>query len=637
MIKDQKISRSKAFRVVKTNIELLKNSVQTLKSVYKIIFSHPDFEFLEIVNNRGFDVVTYKQAQDCNNVFGHYFKDTIKNSKYVGIYLDNSKEWIYSFFGLLLAGFTPVLFSTANPVSEIEIIGKKLGISHVITNKTLDLPGISVINPFEIKCENKNENFDNEFGNEIILLTSGTSGTPKIVFYSGEEICNQIYNAKGILKGDKNIGKTYKGALKHLVILPFYHVFCLFAVLIWFAFLNRTFVLPQAINARAIKRACETTKPTHIFAVPAFWESIVAMINTKVDTEQKAKKLAKAFKFSYFLQDSFVSIGNYLVRHVIFKKHLDQIFGSSIQYCISGGAFISEDTLKTINLLGYRLINGYGATEIGITSLCNSNKIKHRLVSSIGKPFEFVEYKIENGALLVKSPSISKHIIDNEKEINIGDEFVNTNDIAKRGKGNYFLLGRADEIVIRNDGENLSIPLIEKQLSLPLANEFALVANNNEMILVASYDKNVSLENVIKELDNVGKTKAGAHVTSIYYTNKAFEKANSIKIKRSVLLKQLNENKKDFIAFKYLKDHTQEFKESIDNEFLDVVINAFKKVFPDKDITKTTNYYSELGGDSLRYFVLLSEIESKIGRGLCINPENPPLTPEDFVKEIEKE
>ena len=637
MIKDQKITRSKAFRVVQTNIELLKNSEQTLKSVYNIIFSHPDFEFLEIVNNRGFDVVTYKQAQDCNNAFGHYFKDTIKNSKYVGIYLDNSKEWIYSFFGLLLVGFTPVLFSTANPVSEIEIIGKKLGISYVITNKTLDLPGISVINPLEIKCENKDENFDNEFGNEIVLLTSGTSGTPKIVFYRGEEICNQIYNAKEILKGDKNIGKTYKGALKHLVILPFYHVFGLFAVLIWFAFMNRTFVLPQGINARAIKRACEATKPTHIFAVPAFWESIVAIINTKVDTEQKAKKLAKAFKLSYFLQDSFVSVGNYLVRHLIFKKYLGQIFGSSIQYCISGGAFINEDTLKTINLLGYRLINGYGATEIGITSLSNSNKIKNRLVSSIGKPFEFVEYKIENGALLVKSPSISKRIIDNEKEINIGDEFVNTNDIAKQEKGNYFLLGRADEIVIRNDGENLSIPLIEKQISLPLANEFALVANNNEMILVASYDKNVSLENVIKELDNVGKTKAGAHVTSIYYTNKAFEKANSIKIKRSVLLEQLNENKKDFIAFKYLKDHTQEFKESIDNEFLEIVINAFKKVFPDKDITKTTNYYSELGGDSLRYFVLLSEIESKIGRGLCINPENPPLTPEDFVKEIEKE
>ena len=637
MVKSQKINRNKTLRIVKTNTELLKNSNQTLESIYKIIFQYPDFDFLNVVTNRGVEVITYGQAETTINGFGHYFVEKIDaNQKYVGLYLDNSKEWIYSFFGLLKAGFVPVLFSTANPVDEIKIIRKNLGISYVITNKTIDISGVTTINPYEINPINSDGKFENQFANEIVLLTSGTSGTPKIVFYNGEQICNQIYNARKILKDDKNIGRAYFGELKHLVILPFYHIFGLIAVLFWFSFFNRTFVLPSSINPRAIKHACELTKPSHIFAVPAFWESIVSLINTKLDSDKKKTKLARAFRFSYFLQKSFGSVGNYLVRYGFFRKYLKNIFGSSIKYCISGGAFISEDTLKTINLLGYRLVNGYGTTEIGITSLTNSNSIKNRMVSSIGQPFEFVEYKLENDALLVKSSSISTHIICDEKEITIGDEFVNTKDIAKQENNRYFLLGRADEIVIQSDGENLSIPLLEKQLSLPLANEFALVAKNNEIILVASYNKTEDINKIISELDAISKSKTGTHISGIYYTNRHFEKANLIKVKRGLLLKQLEENKKDFISLKYLKEHVDQIKESIDSEFFELVLNSFKKVFPEAEINKNSNFYNELGGDSLKYFVLLSDIETKLGRGLEVNIENPPLTPEEFVKEIEK-
>ena len=638
MIKEQKINRSKAINVVKTNIETLRKCDQTLESVYKIIFSHPDFEFLNVINNQGYETITYGKAVSFIIRFAHYFEDNIKtDSKYVGLYLDNSKEWIYSFFGLLQAGFAPVLFSTANPQSEIDYVSKKLGISCVITNKTLEIPGIFVINPFRIDLPSRDECFKNEFGNEIVLLTSGTSGMPKIVFYSGEQICAQIYNAQKVLKDDKNINRTYKGELRHLVILPFYHIFGLMAVLVWFAFLNRTFVLPTGINARAIKHACELTKPTHIFAVPVFWESIVTLINTKCDTEKKTKKLRNAFRLSYSLQKNFGTFGNYLVRRCFFKKYLKQIFGTSIQYCISGGAFINEDTLKTINLLGYRLVIGYGATEIGITSLCNSNSIKKRLSVSIGKPFEFVEYKVQNDSLMVKAPSISKSIIDGKEDNCVENEFIDTNDIAKIENNEYFLLGRKDEIIIQHDGENLSIPLIEKQISLTLATDFAVLSDNNTLILVASYSRTESIEKVIRELDSVGKTKAGSHISSIYYTNNSFEKANSIKVKRSVLLKQVKENKDEFIPLAYLKDHQSEIKNAIIDETLLLVLDAFKKVFPDNEIKGNSHFYNELGGDSLKYFILLSEIETKLGRGLYVNIENPPLTPDEFVKEIEKE
>ena len=214
MLNAQKINRNKAFHIVKANVESLRKSNQTIESIYKIIFQHPNFEFLNIVSNRGVEVITYEQANLSINSFGHFFEETInRESKYVGIYLDNSKEWIYSFFGLLKAGFTPVLFSTANPVEEIKIIGENLGISYLITNKELNLDGFTLVNPFNISEKNSNERFDNEFGNEIVLLTSGTSGTPKIVFILEKNFVIKFITLKNYVRKIKTLPGHISGSL----------------------------------------------------------------------------------------------------------------------------------------------------------------------------------------------------------------------------------------------------------------------------------------------------------------------------------------------------------------------------------------------------------------------------------------
>ena len=117
MNKLEKVNRRKALNRVRTNVELLRNSDHTLKNVYDIIFIHPDYTFLNVLNSYGYDEITYQKVDAYNRCFGHYFKNHFKTKyRYVGLLLDNSKEWIYSFFGLLFAGYTPVLLSTANPL-----------------------------------------------------------------------------------------------------------------------------------------------------------------------------------------------------------------------------------------------------------------------------------------------------------------------------------------------------------------------------------------------------------------------------------------------------------------------------------------------------------------------------------------
>ena len=60
----------------------------------------------------------------------------------------------------------------------------------------------------------------------------------------------------------------------------------------------------------------------------------------------------------------------------------DSLFGKSVLFCISGGSYIKEDTLRLINGLGYPLYNGYGMTEAGVTSVELSPVVEYAIFPS---------------------------------------------------------------------------------------------------------------------------------------------------------------------------------------------------------------------------------------------------------------
>jgi long-subunit acyl-CoA synthetase (AMP-forming) len=74
-----------------------------------------------------------------------------------------------------------------------------------------------------------------------------------------------------------------------------------------------------------------------------------------------------------------------------------------VQFCISGGSYIKASSLRLMNALGYPLHNGYGMSEIGITSVELGRKMQDRLKASIGYPFKSVEYKVDaDGNIIYK-------------------------------------------------------------------------------------------------------------------------------------------------------------------------------------------------------------------------------------------
>lgn len=643
MIKEEKISRRIAKIRVKENLNKLKSSSQTIESIFQITFSHPNYTFLQAVNNAGVQDISYHDALCQIEKLGSYFKSIIgNNSHYVGLLLDNKPEWIYSFYGLLMYGYVPILLSTRNDNSENREILKKINSIYVVSDIESDL-GVNQINPCqEMQVE---INPKREWANEIVFISSGTSGPNKIVAFTGKELCEQVLNCEDIFRKNPILARDYKGYLKHLVVLPFYHIFGFVAVFLWFSFFNVTFVLPMNLSTERIRQACIVCKPTHIFAVPLFFETIVSKIKLTVKSNHLEKKFNKGINASLFIQKILPKFGNTIVRKILFGKYLEEILGESIQFCIVGGSQITAETLKIINGIGYPLVNGYGSTEIGIASFANPKKISERITPNIGSPFKIFDYSLElsndgsSNELFVKSESMfNKAFIDNQWITRDKAIKIRTFDVADLINNYYVLKGRVDEIFIGPNGENKSISLIEANLNLRYALDTVLIKNqNNELYLLLSYTESVNDYQIARDLSILtshSEYRSG-NIKKVFATKLVFPKANGIKIKRKKIEELFQTKSEDFQLLN--PDDYRDFlnDEKIDKFVADKIIEIFKQKFPNNQIDIHTDYFTDLHGNSLDYFYLVEEIENvfnleaKNNLTLC-------RTPGDFAIKIKE-
>ena len=123
MIKEERLNKKKLAKRVAFNHERLSCSRKTMQDIFRTTFYHPDFTFFNVCKNGEVTNITYGEVKKQIECFANHFQNTIgDNAKYVGLLLDNSPEWVSSYYGLLMAGYIPVLLSTAASKEENEEI-----------------------------------------------------------------------------------------------------------------------------------------------------------------------------------------------------------------------------------------------------------------------------------------------------------------------------------------------------------------------------------------------------------------------------------------------------------------------------------------------------------------------------------
>ncbi len=592
------------------SLDRLKESEQSLKTIYNITFSQPSLVMAE--ENDGYKITTHTYGfvkEKIEKTASAIYNSIGATHNYVGLAMENSINWVVAFWAVLKSGNKPYLVNLRHPDSLTEKIIHNLGIKTVICDKkgNLDLNYI----PFS-SLEGDFGEVD-EFEDEIALATSGTSLSETVCFYNGKNICAQIYNTEKIVKENHEIYAHYKGSLKQLAFLPFYHVFGLFAVYFWFTFFRRTIVFLKDMSADTILSTCKMHKVTHIFAVPMLWHTVEKKVLKTAQQQGKAEKLQKALDFSEKMQSILpVKTGAFFAKKML-KSVNEKLFGDSLLFCISGGSFLKSSALKLINCLGYPLYNGFGMSEIGITSVELSKKIKERNKNSIGKPFSSVEYSIDqNNVLKVEGQSICFKRLKDGKEIYDNGVFT-TGDIVERDqKGKYFILGRVGDAVIGENGENINPDIIEAMFDLKDALNVSVLGINDTLSMVVQlspYLPAKKREEMRLYIESVNETlPLTSKLKQVYFTFDSIMASTAIKVSRKYLIREIENSNVKIMPFEKCEILTDEdFKNTA---LLEKVIEIIAKVLDEEKekIELDTNLLVDLEISSIQYFSVLSAL-----------------------------
>ena len=605
-------------KIAKERYNLLNNSTKDFKAIFDIMFI--DLANTLAESNDGFRIykTTYLEAKNLilDKAYSINMKYPDLKDSFIGISFESSLEWIITFWAIILSGNKPYLINHRHPKELTENILDTLNVKYVMGDNLGYKRELIDYNLLDLKAL-KDYNFN--FANEIALSTSATTLKEKIIIFTGYEISAQILNAKGILKENKLIKKHYHDELKQLVFLPLYHIFGLVAVYLWFSFFGRTLVFLNDYSADTILKTIRKHNVTHIFAVPLFWNSIEREILKGVKEKGLETKFNKGLNLTLKLQKLFPYFGLKLSKFIM-RDVTNNLFGRHVYFCITGGGYIKDSTLRLINALGYPLYNGYGMSEIGITSVELSKRVSDRLKNSIGHPFDSVEYKIDNNELYVKGKSISHKAIINKDVVTIAlDDYFKTSDIMEYIDDRYYIKGRLDDLYIGPNGENINPDLIEKEINID--SDYVILNYNGELSLIVNIANITKSEDIIK-LDesiksNLSKLDLSLRPSKYYFTFDNLKAKTAIKVSRQYVLKNLNDGKIKLLSKDDININEIESDNPIINKIKELMSISLNKNL--SEISNNSNFFYDLGGTSLEYFDLISRINKEFNISLSFD------------------
>lgn len=270
-----------------------------------------------------------------------------------------------------------------------------------------------------------------------IVYSSGTTGVPKGVMITNDNINSIAFHIKPVLK-------PIKRNHKYLVIMPPFIAYGLVCGLCCPVYMEQQMILIPKFTPQEFPDIIAKYKPNHMLGVPSFFESLT-----------KSPKLQK-------MDLSFVGC------------------------CIVGGDKMNVETEKEINRFlqerggKIKILKGYGMTELSsavfLTPSNEMNKFGSVGTAFINNNVKVLEPKTNDyltcnqlGEIYISTPSMMAGYInkpEEEKRVFATDEFgktwIKTGDLGSVDKkGNLTISGRIKRMIVRPDGHNVFPNVIE--------------------------------------------------------------------------------------------------------------------------------------------------------------------------------
>jgi len=428
----------------------------------------PEKIALQIRDKEGsYSSLTYKDLySNCLKLKSKLENLGYKQGDYISVYGDNSPNWALSYIAINFLGGTVIPldallgpqdiynfleFSEARAVivDEAHINNLKDELKsqssdiYVISMETIiNEPGqVEPVEPYEPDPDDL----------LAIIFTSGTTGTPKGVQLSNQ---NVFGNVQALLS---SIEVTHKDNV--LNILPLHHGYSSIIALFSPLWTGATVTFSESIKSTDLLASIRETGVTIFPGVPRLFELLFNEIENRVKRLPFAQKII--FNSFYKISESTWKSTNIRLGKTFFGK-VHEPFGKQFRFFTSGGAKLDPKVYTGFLTLGFKIAEGYGLTETSAVATLTSPDIPNP--GSAGNPLPGTEVKIKNpdetgtGEICLRGPNIMRGYYKNEEATNemIKDGWLHSGDLGHLdSENNVFITGRAKEVIVLPSGKNI--------------------------------------------------------------------------------------------------------------------------------------------------------------------------------------
>ena len=449
------------------------NDYSTLRDIYSASVTDYGERMAFSLHNK--EKITYKEVSSrVDNLIDLFDKAGIESGQKVALLGNNMPNWAVSYFAITVSGrvVVPILpdftaFEIINILDHSDasaiIVSSKLEykIHKHISDKLPLIIRMDTLEPVKMPSDGSFFEHSEPKHDDIasIIYTSGTSGASKGVMLTHSNLVHHTkmtFTLFPILKDD-----TF------LSILPLSHAYeCSIGMLLPFYCGAHVVYLDGSPTPSLLMPALKEVKPTVMLSVPLIVEKIYKI------------KIRPMFTKNIVLR-IFYSVS--IIRRALHKlagKKLLETFGGRLRFFGIGGSRIDGVVEHFLADAGFPYGIGYGLTETSpLLAGAIPGKVKWQ---STGPAIEGVQLKIANpnkemiGEVLAKGANVMKGYYkdqDTTKASFTSDGWFITKDLGYIDKkGNLFIKGRRDNMMLGPNGENIYPEDIESVI-----NEFDLV------------------------------------------------------------------------------------------------------------------------------------------------------------------
>ena len=313
----------------------------------------------------------------------------------------------------------------------------------------------------------------------ILYLTSGATGTPKMGIVKHSAVTANVEMGPAVIDAGAED--------RALAFLPSAHIAQ--RVAMEHLAVHMGFPIYFSESLARLPTELRHVRPTVLLAPPRVWERMYSTIATEIRKRNAATRqlfyaAMGAGARAHRLKQDGRPVPGWLVGslrvfdRLVFSK-IRERSGGCLRVAISGAAPLSKDLADFYGAIGMPLVEGYGLTEAGITTLNPTGRPKS---GSIGKMLPGVLAKLgEDGELLLGGPTLfSGYYNDPEATASVlRDGWLHTGDVASvDDEGYWYITGRKKELIVLSNSKKIYPNRVEGLFKQePLINQMVLIGD----------------------------------------------------------------------------------------------------------------------------------------------------------------